>query len=239
MERGRCQSTRRVLLRPTEPEAWRAIARLASRTGQWAAALEWWKKVDDAHRLTVEDRRDFVGAGLATGEIRWPRSRWKRCWHNAPGRRRSTSCWPVKSQLARAIRFWHSIMPNARSRINAQNRTTFSPLRRSFFRSQARIRSLYASAWKQIEDVARDPKNPGSLDALAVLASEEALPPMSPPGGNPSLSLESPPAQSPTPAIEEAAPPPGGSAARRSPGEDVRRWNPRRAQYLRRNPAIR
>ena len=58
----------------------------------------------------------------------------------------------------------------------------------------------YARAWKQIEDVARDPKNPGSLDALAVLANEQAVPPMSPPGSNPSLSLESPSAQSPTPA---------------------------------------
>ena len=50
----------------------------------------------------------------------------------------------------------------------------------------------YASAWKQIEDVARDPKNPGSLDALAVLANEQALPPMSPIGGNASLSLGEP-----------------------------------------------
>src|SRR4029077_19117245 len=63
----------------------------------------------------------------------------------------------------------------------------------------------YARAWKQIEDVARDPKNPGSLDALVVLAREDGVPPMSPPGGNPSLSLRSPPAQSPTPAIEGAA----------------------------------
>ena len=50
------------LLRPTEPEASRAIARLASRTGQWAAALEWWKKVDDAGRLTAGDRRDYIAA---------------------------------------------------------------------------------------------------------------------------------------------------------------------------------
>jgi hypothetical protein len=57
------------LLRPTEPESWRAIARLASRTSQWIAALEWWKDVDDAHRLTVEDRRDFVGAALMSGEL--------------------------------------------------------------------------------------------------------------------------------------------------------------------------
>ena len=54
---------------PAEPESWRAIARLASRTNQWPAALEWWKKVDDAHRLTVEDRRDYVGAALVTGEM--------------------------------------------------------------------------------------------------------------------------------------------------------------------------
>ena len=56
------------LLRPTEPESWRAIARVGSRTGQWAPALEWWKKVDKAHRLTVEDRRDFVGAALMAGD---------------------------------------------------------------------------------------------------------------------------------------------------------------------------
>src|SRR6266568_8431154 len=57
------------LLRPTEPESWRAIARLASRTGQSAAALEWWKKVNEKHRLTTEDRRDFAGAALASGDL--------------------------------------------------------------------------------------------------------------------------------------------------------------------------
>ncbi len=57
------------LLRPTEAEPWRAIARLAFRTSQWAPALEWWKKVDDADRLTVEDRRDYIAAALAAGEV--------------------------------------------------------------------------------------------------------------------------------------------------------------------------
>ena len=41
-------------LRPSEPQSWRAIARVASRTGQWAAALDWWKKVDEAHGLTLK-----------------------------------------------------------------------------------------------------------------------------------------------------------------------------------------
>ena len=57
------------LLRPTEPESWRAFARLGFRTNQWAAALEWWQNVDDANRLTVEDRRDYIAAALAAGEV--------------------------------------------------------------------------------------------------------------------------------------------------------------------------
>ena len=71
MERGRMpKHATRTCCVPLNLESWRAIARVASRTGQWASALEWWKKVDDAHRLTVEDRRDYIGAALVSGEIR-------------------------------------------------------------------------------------------------------------------------------------------------------------------------
>src|SRR4029453_15494579 len=41
----------------------------------------------------------------------------------------------------------------------------------------------YARAWRQIEDVARDPKNPASLGALVLLANEQAVPPMPAIGG--------------------------------------------------------
>jgi len=105
-------------LRPSEPQSWRAIARLASRTNQWPPALEWWKKVDDVHRLTVEDRRDYVSAALVTGDM-----------------------WLVKSLLATTIPFWHSIMPNVRSPISAQGRMTFSQPQHSFSRSQAPLRN--------------------------------------------------------------------------------------------------
>ena len=74
----------------------------------------------------------------------------------------------------------------------------------------------YANAWQQIEAVARDPRNPGSLEALVLLAREEALPPMPAIGGNTSLSLESLPAQSPTPAIEGAAASPGAVVSAQS-----------------------
>src|SRR5881394_3334097 len=60
------------LLRPTEPESWRAIARLASRTNQWPAAVDWWKKVDDADRLTIEDRPTTSLPRLSRVRQRWP-----------------------------------------------------------------------------------------------------------------------------------------------------------------------
>ena len=85
-------------------------------------------------------------------------------------------------------------MPNARSLISAQNRMTFSPLRRWFSRSQAPIRSLTrargskSKLWRAIQRI------PASLDALVFLAQEEAAAANTAIGGNASLSFESPPA---------------------------------------------
>ena len=133
MERGRCESTRRILAAPDEPEAWRALARLASRTNQWEPALEWWKKVDEANRLTVEDRRDYVGAALVAGEVTLAA---KQVEILMAQRAPAAIDLMLAGQLALAIAilFWHSIMPNACSRIKAQNRLKFSPLQRSFSR---------------------------------------------------------------------------------------------------------
>ena len=196
-------------LRPSEPQSWRALARLASRTGQWAAALDWWKKVDEAHRLTLEDRRDFVAAALNVGDTT-----------NAAQQvevllAQRTEPEPHDIVLAGQIAARQSdpvLALDYAERVLADKRTRpYDVLSAATLVLSATRRDSepYASAWKQIEAVARDPKNPASLDALAVLAQAEALPPISPIGGNASVSLESPPAQSPTPAIEGAAASPG------------------------------
>ena len=196
-------------LRPSEPQSWRALARLASRTGQWAAALDWWKKVDEAHRLTLEDRRDFVAAALNVGDTA-----------NAAQQvevllAQRTEPEPHDIVLAGQIAARQSdpvLALDYAERVLADKRTRpYDVLSAATLVLSATRRDSepYASAWKQIEAVARDPKNPASLDALAVLAQAEALPPISPIGGNASVSLESPPAQSPTPAIEGAAASPG------------------------------
>jgi tetratricopeptide (TPR) repeat protein len=178
------------LLRPTEAEPWRAIARLAFRTSQWAPALEWWKKVDDADRLTVEDRRDYIAAALATGEVT---SAAKQVQFLMSQRALSAIDLVWAGQVASrqsdpvvALDYAQSALQDKRAKPYEILAAATLVLSVTSPDSQP-----YASAWKQIEDVARDPKNPGSLGALVFLANEQAVPPMPAIGGNTSLSLES------------------------------------------------
>ena len=178
------------LLRPTEPEGWRAIARLASRTGQGATALEWWKKVDGEHRLTVEDRREYAGAALAAGEISVAAKQVEAllAQRNGPAPIDIVFAGQVaarQSDPVLAVDYAERALADKRAKPYEILAAATLILSVTTPYSQP-----YASAWQQIEAVARDPKNPGSLDALVVLAREEALPPMPPVGGNASLSLD-------------------------------------------------
>jgi tetratricopeptide (TPR) repeat protein len=201
------------LLRPTEPEAWRAIARLASRTGQWAPALEWWKKVEEANRLTVEDRRDFVAAALTTGELPVAAKQVEALLAQRTGPE------PHDIVLAGQVASRQSdpvLAVDYAERVLADKRTKPYDILSAatlVLSATGRDSQPYTDAWKQIEALARDPKNPGSLDALAVLANEQALPPMPAFGGTASLSLESPPIPSPTPVSHGATVPSEAAAS--------------------------
>jgi tetratricopeptide (TPR) repeat protein len=56
-------------LRPAEPEVWRALARLLSRTGRGPAAMGWWQKIEQVRPLTLDDRRDFATAAISANEL--------------------------------------------------------------------------------------------------------------------------------------------------------------------------
>jgi hypothetical protein len=191
-------------LRPGEPQSWRALARVLTRTGQWAPAIEWWKKVDDAHRLTVEDRRDYVGAALVTGDLFLAAKQVEALLAQRGGPAPIDLVFAGQvaarhSDPALAVDYAQRALADKRARPNDILAAATLTLSATSPYSQ-----LYANAWQQIETVARDPKNPASLDALTLLAREEALPPL-PPLSNPSLSLASTPAPSPTPATQGAA----------------------------------
>jgi hypothetical protein len=198
-------------LRPTEPQSWRAIARVATRTAQWAAALDWWKRVDDGNRLTAEDRRDFIGAALMSGEVTLAAKQVEALLAQRAGPAPIDIVFAgqvAARQNNPVLALDYAERALADKRAKPQEILSAATLILSVTSPYSQP---YASAWKQIEAVARDPKNPASLDALVVLAREEALPPMAPIGGNPSLSLERTPAPQPTPAIQGAAvssPPP-------------------------------
>jgi hypothetical protein len=200
-------------LRPSEPQSWRAIARLASRTNQWPPALEWWKKVDDVHRLTVEDRRDYVSAALVTGDMWLAAKQVEALLAQAGGPA------PIDIVFAGQVAARHSDPVLA---LDYAERALADKRARPYDLLSAATLILsvtspssqpYASAWKQIEDVARDPKNPGSLDALTLLAREEALSPMTPIGSNAALSPQSASTPQPTPATQEAAASAGSDTA--------------------------
>jgi hypothetical protein len=186
------------LLRPTEPESWRAIARVASRTGQMPTALEWWKKVDDAHRLTIDDRRDYLGAALVTGDMAIAEKQVEALLSQRGGPA------PIDIVFAGQVAARHSdpvlALDYAQRALADKRARPYDVLSAAtlILSVTSPASQPYASAWKQIEDVARDPKNPASLDALAVLANEQALPPIPAIGSNASLSLESRPTPSPT-----------------------------------------
>ena len=165
------------LVRPTEPESWRAIARLASRTSQRTAALEWWKKVDEVHRLTIEDRRDFAGAALAAGELATAGTQIDQLL----AQRQGTA--PIDILLAGQLAARRS---DPLLTVDYAERTLADKRARPYDILSAAILVLsvtkpesprHISAWKRIEDLARDPRNAASLDALVFLAHQQSLAP--------------------------------------------------------------
>ena len=185
------------LLRPTEAESWRAIARLASRTNQWPPALEWWKRVDDAERLTVEDRRDYIAATLIAGEVTLA-AKQVQVLMAQPAPAAVDLLWAGQvasrqSDPVLALDYAQRVLADKSARPYDILSAATLVLSVTSPYSQP-----YAEAWKQIEVVARDPKNPASLDALAVLASEQARPPMTPTGSNAALSLQNASTPQPT-----------------------------------------
>ena len=170
------------LLRPTEPQAWRAIARLASRRGQGTAVLEWWKKVDEAHRLTIEDRRDYAASALAAGELVVAAPQVDLLLSQKGGSA------PLDLLLAAQLA---ARRQNGVLALDYTERATTDPRAKpnELLAGAVLVLSMtkpnsppYSKAWESIVKLARDPANPASLDALVFLARQQSRAPSSFPG---------------------------------------------------------
>jgi hypothetical protein len=165
------------LLRPTEPESWRAIARLASRRGQGTAVLEWWKKVDEEHRLATEDRRDYAASALAAGElvVAAPQVDLLLSQKGGPA--------PLDLLLAAQLA---ARRQDGRLAMDYTERATTDPRAKpnELLAGAVLVLSMtkpnsppYLKAWESIVKLGRDPANPASLDALVFLAQQQSRAP--------------------------------------------------------------
>ena len=152
--------------------------------------------MDEAHRLTVEDRRDYIGAALAAGEVTLA-AKQVQVLMAQPAPAASDLMWAGQvasrqSDPVLALDYAERVLADKRAESYEIASAATLVLSLTSPSSQ-----LYAEAWKRIEDVARDPKNPASLGALVLLANEQAVPPIAAIGSNTSLSLESTPGHYP------------------------------------------
>jgi tetratricopeptide (TPR) repeat protein len=170
------------LLRPSEPESWRAIARGLSRMPQRnirqsSIAFGWWKRVDQEHRLTIEDRRDFARVALAAGELAMAGTQIDQLLAQREGPS------PIDILLAGqlAIRrndllltadYAQRVMSDNRAKPNEILSAAILVLSVTTPESAPHI-----NAWKRIEHLARDSGNAASLDALVFLANQQSLAP--------------------------------------------------------------
>jgi hypothetical protein len=177
------------LLRPTEPESWRANARLASRTGQHTSALEWWKKVDQEHRLTIEDRRDYAASAFFTGDlgIAAPQVDVLLSQKGGPA--------PIDLLFAAQLAARHQ---DGVLTLDYVQRATTDPRAKpnELLAGAALVLSItktnspyYSKAWESVAKLARDPANPASLAALVFLAQQQSRLPTPQLGGETPFSL--------------------------------------------------
>src|SRR5205823_11130274 len=154
------------LLRPSEPESWRAIARGLSRTRQSSIAFGWWKKVEGGQRLSIEDRRDFAEAALAAGELAIARTQIDHLLAQPGGPA------PIDILLAGQLAGQRKdavLALDYAQRVMSDNRAKpYEILSGAILVLGVTTpeSAPHTTAWKRIEDLARDSGNAASLDAL-------------------------------------------------------------------------
>lgn len=161
---------------PPEPESWRAIARLQSRTNQTAAAFEWWKNLEKVRALSLPDKRDYAEAALASGDLATAAAQIESLLAEKSGPA------PVDTLLAGRLASLEKRIPDALDlaektmkdpRAGAQEIFGAAMLALSFASHDTEI---YRSAWDQIVRLASDPQNPVSLDAIVLIARRPPSP---------------------------------------------------------------
>lgn len=163
-------------LRLSEPQAWRAAAILLSRQGQGAAALEWWKKIDEAGQLKLEDRRDYAAAALAAGQVSTAATQVEALLAQKEGLTPADLLLAAKVNAARGDDL-HSRDYAERAMADSQA-TPQQTFEAAFLilSTADRTSPEYGAAWLRMVRLARGGDDAVALHALLVLARQPPLP---------------------------------------------------------------
>src|SRR5205814_2079998 len=138
----------------------------------------------EEHRLTIEDRRDFAGAPLAAGELATAAKQIDQLLAQKGARAPSDIL--LAGQLA--VRRKDAVLAvDYAERVMSDNRAKpYEILSAAILVLSVTtpVSPPHITAWKHIEDLARDPGNAASLDALVFLASQQSLSPARSTAGN-------------------------------------------------------
>ena len=156
---------------PFEPEVWRAWGRVLTRSGEGRFAAPWWRKVAEANRLTVADRRDWVAAALtsdatteAKAQVDWLLAQ------KTPGP--SPADWLLAAREAawhHADRDVETFDLHVLADPTASTRERFSAAAQILYLDAPAAEST-TTATTQIVQLARKNTDPVALDALTLLA---------------------------------------------------------------------
>jgi hypothetical protein len=159
-------------LRPTDVEIWRANARLLSRTHRGASAIEWWSKIAQSRALSLQDRRDCAAAALSTNDLALASEQINLilAQQDAPT--------PIDlllvGQLA-VLRGDNTAALDSAKRAAADSRSGLSELLRTnllILLATAQNSPDFVVASSQLVQMARNPADSVSLEALTVLARQ-------------------------------------------------------------------
>lgn len=160
-------------IRNSEPEVWRAYARLLSRTGRSSAALEWWQKTAQSRNLSIEDRRDYATAALAGSEVAIASEQIEILLAQATGSAPrdfllAAQLATVRGYNSTAIEYAQRVLTNPASVSRDKLDANLVILSNSTAGSQP-----YTEATGRLVEIARDENDPASPQALTVLGNQQ------------------------------------------------------------------
>ena len=160
-----------------QPDAQRAYAKLLSRTGRAANAVEWWSRLSQSRPLSLDDRRDCLAAAISANEIGLAEEQIKLI--RAGQKTLEPADLLLAGQLA-VLRGNNSEgLEDAQTVLQNPSASRRDDLAANLLvlAASPRDSSSYVTACSHLVDVARRGNDAIALDALVILAKQLVAPP--------------------------------------------------------------